>query len=184
MVNYTYYLQLAIEAAKTHGVEAQFVDDMPQSIRPTPVRGAFRMGEVLLPKNNPEEALFVLLHGLGHMAQWSLYPEEHERSYFYNARGNSWDDAHLREIWEHEFSALPFVLGFLNKHGLGDIEDWYVCHFMADQQYLAEIFRNNQYDVQKFFMILSQTKVEERFEAASFPMLAATFKAEGYIKFL
>lgn len=184
MVNYTQYLEKIIGLAHAHGVTARFVDVMPKSIRPTPVRGAFRMGEVLLPKDNAEEALFVLLHGLGHMAQWTEYPEEQKQSYSYNSKGDTWDEVSLRKIWHHEWSALPYVLGFLKEHHLGVLRDWYTRYFIADQYYLAEIFRENEYDLQKFYTTLSEVKgegVKEAYVPAMFPTLNLELNQKGYI---
>ena len=184
MTDYTYSLDKVIKRTKAHAVHAHFVDEMPISIRPTPVRGDFRMGEVLLPKESPEEALFVLLHGLGHMAQWIEYPEEHEQAYSYNSKGNSWNEIELKKIWHHEWSALPHVLGFLKQHRLGVLRDWYARYFIADQYYLVEIFRNNQYDLQKFYGTLDRLQEEnlsEKYVSREFPVLEIMLSQKGYI---
>lgn len=141
------------------------------------------MGEVLLPKNSPEEALFVLLHGLGHMAQWSLFPEEHKNSYRYNSI-KSWDDISLKKLWDHEWRALPYVLGFLKQHRLNILRDWYIRYFIADQQYIAEIFRENNYDLQKFYATLGKIQnadLEEVYRSVPFPTLNLRARKSEFI---
>ena len=142
-----------IKNVKKYGIDVNF-GPLPKTDRPTPVRGAFSSTKIILPRANPEEALFILVHGIGHIAQWSLFPEEQTVSYLNKAKTNRWTNAELRGLLSHELRALPYSLGFLEQNGASELCQWYRQYFAADQMYINKIFRTNKYQLSLFSKVL------------------------------
>lgn len=184
VMDYSLYLNRLIKTARTYHVRVRFVRLMPKSPRHISLRGAFRAGEILLPVGNDEEALFILLHAMGHLAQWEVYPEEHVSSYAFNEKVDTWDRTELKALLRHEREAVPFTLGFLKKAGCAELTDWYVRYTIADQGYIADTFSHNQYRPSRFVRTLRSVRTIKnvaRVQARAFPASVAQEDGRGYI---
>ncbi len=184
-MKYRDYLDQLIKCAQAYGIVIGF-DGIPRPERPTPVRGAFRVNEIRLPKDNVEEALFVLIHGMGHIAQWTLNPSEQDVSYYYQNKVDHWNDDNLKGLLKHEMAALPLSLGFIEQCGASAICDWYRRYFFADQKYIASIFKHNRYESNIFWKMLGRVrhflpKKIDRIKSYPFPEVLTDRGREGFI---
>lgn len=157
VIDHKNYLEKLADSAKKYGITVRF-GSLPDPERSTPVRGAFRATEIRLPKDNDEEALFVLIHAIGHIAQWTLFPNEQDVSYLHQNKTDSWTDEELKVLLKHEFDALPYSLCFLEQNGASELSEWYRQYFFADQKYIADIFRHNRYRPGLFWQLLGRVR--------------------------
>lgn len=185
VMNYQNYLDQLVKCAQAYGVVVG-TGNLPSPIRPTPVRGAFRPGEIILPVSDPEEALFILLHGLGHIAQWTLYPDRQAISYANQEKIGTWTDLELKDLLDHELESLPFSLGFLEQNSVPELSDWYRQYFFADQTYIANIFKQNRYLPSLFGRFLGRARHSmprkiARIRSRPFPSELTSQGNEGFI---
>ena len=137
------------------------------------LRGIFNSTEMLLPTDH-EEAVFVIVHALGHVAQWTQDSREYEYSFSFQAHSGDWTSDELLRHYRHELDSLPYSVALLNQLDLSNYIPWFLEYFHADQVYMDEIMTNHLTpSLLHFKRILKKVRLENpkvfSIESVSFP---------------
>ncbi len=128
---------------------------------PTKARGTFNAARLLLPQDKPQEALFILIHAMGHIARWSKNQREFAYSFSSQKKKGKWPmEAIVRHV-QLELLTLPYSLGFIEEAGCPELRNWYLKYFQADQEYISELKEEGiEPQVSLFNSILQQIEAE------------------------
>lgn len=105
---------------------------------PTPFTGDLDGAEIQVDwENDPEEALFILVHLFGHTVQWNVSPAARELGSEVE-RSPSREKIDALEIYEEE--ACRYSLQLLHEAGVYDLDGWLADFSRCDFAYLRHFY--------------------------------------------
>ena len=124
------------------GVESRFGVAVHVAPVAAPNTGDFDGARIVVSQDqDPESALFVLLHLFGHTVQWNVSPPLRELG-LDTAVGKS--EAELVQVLAYERDATRHGLALLRGEGIADLDQWASDWWEADWSFLAHFYRTGE----------------------------------------
>lgn len=109
---------------------------------PDPFTGDLDGAEIKIDyDNDPEGAVFLLVHLFGHTVQWNVRPEA--RDLGTQAQVNPTDEM-LAALEEYEREACEYSLSLLHECGVHDLDGWLSDYSNCDFAYLRHFYRTGE----------------------------------------
>lgn len=109
---------------------------------PDPFTGDLDGAEIKVDwQNNPEEALFILVHLFGHTVQWNISPEARELGAQVDQNPTP-EKINVLEAYEVE--ACRYSLQLLHEAGVHDLDGWLADFSRCDFAYLRHFYETGE----------------------------------------
>lgn len=109
---------------------------------PDPFTGDLDGAEIKIDwQNDPEEALFILVHLFGHTVQWNLSPEARELGSQVEQNPSA---EKIDALEAYEVEACRYSLQLLHEAGVHDLDGWLADFSRCDFAYLRHFYETGE----------------------------------------
>jgi hypothetical protein len=125
-----------------HHIERRYGIPVVLTDVPNPFTGDLDGEEIRIDfENDPEEALFILVHLFGHTVQWNTSERAREIGQLAVTEPN---EALLAELAQYERDAARYSMALVHEAGIDGLDQWLADFSACDVSYLLHFYRTGE----------------------------------------